>query len=121
MSAGGGAWYSRTLKLLKPGDRVWVKAPGYGFVGVGRVKGLSTPASEFRVNVGGTLKPLSDAPAADLYQNSRDPEKGEYFVAVEWAQTVPLENAFNEPGLFGNRNTVCAPRVPAAQVRVPPL
>lgn len=112
ISAGGGSWYSNTLKLLKPGDRIWVKAPGYGFAGVGRVKGLSTPASEFRVNVDGALKPISEVLTADLYKNATDPEKGEYFVAVDWAQTVPLENAFNEPGLFGNRNTVCAPRVP---------
>ena len=24
ISAGGGAWYTRTLQLLSPGDRVWV-------------------------------------------------------------------------------------------------
>ncbi len=112
VSAGGGTWYSNTLKLLKPGDRIWVKAPGYGFVGVGRVKGVSTPANEFRVNVEGTQKPVSDILMADNYKHPRPGEKGEYFVAVEWAQTVSLENAFNEPGLFGNRNTVCAPRVP---------
>jgi len=112
VSAGGGSWYSNTLKLLKPGDRIWVKAPGYGFVGVGRVKGLSTPATEFRVNVNGKQKPAPEVLTAELYKNSRSVEKEEYFVAVDWAQTVPLENAFNEPGLFGNRNTVCAPRVP---------
>jgi hypothetical protein len=28
ISAGGGAWYSRTLQLLNPGNRVWVKVPG---------------------------------------------------------------------------------------------
>jgi hypothetical protein len=37
VSAGGGAWYTKTLQLLGPGDRVWVKVPGQGFVGVGRV------------------------------------------------------------------------------------
>ena len=37
ISAGGGLWYTKTLQLLNPGDRVWVKAPGYGFVGVCRV------------------------------------------------------------------------------------
>ncbi|MGO4513193.1 hypothetical protein AB4Z51_40050 [Bradyrhizobium sp. 2TAF36] len=112
VSAGGGAWYSNTLKLLKPGDRIWVKAPGYGFVGVGRVTGVSTPASEFRVNVDGKQKPAAEVLLSDHYKKPRDAEKEEYFVAVEWAQTVPLENAVNEPGLFGNRNTVCAPRVP---------
>ncbi|WOK37295.1 hypothetical protein [Sphingomonas sp. C3-2] len=32
--AGGGSWYSNTLNLLSIGDRVSVKAPGHGFVGV---------------------------------------------------------------------------------------
>ena len=41
-----------------------------------------------------------------------DPEKMEYFVPVEWAQTVPIEQAFDEIGLFGNQNTVCAPKTP---------
>lgn len=81
-------------------------------MGVGRVKGFSTPAGEFRVRTNGTQKPASEVLVADNYKNPRDGEKGEFFVAVEWAQTVPLENAVSEPGLFGNRNTVCAPRVP---------
>jgi hypothetical protein len=50
ISAGGGAWFSNTLKLLNIGDRVWVKAPGYGFVGVGRVTGPAEPASSFRIS-----------------------------------------------------------------------
>jgi hypothetical protein len=29
-SAGGGGWYSRTLQLLNPDNRVWVKIPGRG-------------------------------------------------------------------------------------------
>ena len=82
------------------------------FVGVGRVKGLSTPGNEFRVNVNGTQKPVFEGVAGDLAKKPWDAEMGEYFVAVDWAQTVPLDSAFNEPGLFGNRNTVCAPRVP---------
>ena len=48
VSAGGGSWYSNTLNLLKAGDRIWVKAPGHGFVGVGRVKGPSEPAPDSR-------------------------------------------------------------------------
>ena len=38
ISAGGGTWYTQTLKLLSPGDRIWVKIPGTGYVGVGRVQ-----------------------------------------------------------------------------------
>ena len=46
---GGGKWYSRTLQLLSPDDRIWVKIPDTGFVGVGRVTGRITPASEYKV------------------------------------------------------------------------
>ena len=31
---------------------------------------------------------------------------------VEWAQTVTEDQAVNEPGLFGNTNSVCAPKTP---------
>lgn len=27
ISAGGGKWYTQTLKMLRPGDRVWVNIP----------------------------------------------------------------------------------------------
>ncbi|OJV02715.1 MAG: nuclease [Nitrobacter sp. 62-23] len=110
ISAGGGTWYSNTLKLLKPGDRVWVKIPRTGYVGVGRVSGFSTPQTEFRVSVDGKQVPVSDVLAS--HQLPDDPEKMEHFVAIEWAETVPEDKAINESGLFSNRNTVCAPKIP---------
>jgi hypothetical protein len=113
VSAGGGAWYSNTLKLLKPGDRIWVKVPGKGFVGVGRVTGFSTPLPEFRVRVDGQDVPASDVIAGGQLDLTADPDKMEYFVPVDWAQAVTEDHAINEPGLFGNPNTVCAPKSPA--------
>jgi hypothetical protein len=111
ISAGGGAWYTNTLKLLKPGDRIWVKAPGHGFVGVGRVKGISTPLRDFCIGIDGKQIPASELLTDDQYKPVVDPDREEHFVPVEWAETVSLDNAINEPGLFGNRNTVCAPKV----------
>jgi len=114
VSAGGGSWYSNTLNLLKPNDRIWVKAPGHGFVGVGRVKGPAEAATDFRVMIDGkeqlAAEGLSGAEYHRRYMN--DPEKMEYFVPVEWAQTVPLAQAVDEIGLFGNQNTACAPKTP---------
>lgn len=40
---GGGSWYSNSLKMLAPGDRVWVNVPGAGYVGVAKVTGHATP------------------------------------------------------------------------------
>lgn len=49
ISAGGGAWYSRTLGLLEPGGRVWVNIPGgVGYVGVGIVKESVVPIDDRR-------------------------------------------------------------------------
>jgi hypothetical protein len=47
ISAGGGTWCSQTLKLLAPGDRVWVKIPKTGYVGVGRVMEPVQAAKDF--------------------------------------------------------------------------
>ena len=41
-----------------------------------------------------------------------DPDRCEYFVPMKWLQTVPLDQAVDEIGLFGNQNTVCKPRTP---------
>jgi hypothetical protein len=111
ISGGGGPWYSRTLQLLSPDDRVWVKVPGSGFVGVGRVTGYSQPASTFKVNTPRGELPVLDAAERGSYHRQflDDPEHCEYFVPVQWLQTVPLENAIREIGLFGNQNTVCKP------------
>jgi hypothetical protein len=114
ISAGGGAWYSRTLKLLSPGDRVWVLVPGSGYVGVGRVTEAVVPVKDFTIMTKEGERPILDVlPYADrLRRNAADPDKAEYFVRVAWLDTVPAAKAINEVGLFGNQNTVCEPRTP---------
>ena len=94
ISAGGGPWYSNSLRLLDVGDRIWVKAPGHGFVGVGRVKGQPVPAGEFKVSTPTGDRPALEELKANYHrQFAFDSEKAEYFVPVEWLQTVPLEQA----------------------------
>lgn len=110
ISAGGGSWYSNTLNLLSPGDRFWVKAPGYGFVGVGRVRAPIQSASEYTIDG----KPALDVLTSATYHREfvHESERAEYFVPVDWAQTLPLDQAVNELGLFGNQNSACAPKTP---------
>lgn len=112
--AGGGTWYSNSLKMLAPGDRVWVNIPQQGYVGVGRVSGLATAAADFTVQQNGLDVPVLQAATHGNYnaEQIHDPVLCEYFVAVEWLQTVPLEQAIKEVGLFGNQNTVCRPTTP---------
>lgn len=112
ISAGGGSWYTGTLQLLKSGDRIWVKAPGYGFVGVAIVTGLAQPSSTFQVMTASGEVPVLDAAKGGEYHKSYDPEKCEYFVPVRWLQTVPLEQAVKEVGLFGSTHSVCKPTTP---------
>lgn len=114
ISAGGGSWYSQTLKLLSPGDRVWVKIPKTGYVGVGRVMETAQPISDFEVQTNEGPRPALDVLShADQYRrNADDPDKAEYFVRVAWLDTVAEGNAVNEVGLFGNQNTVCQPLTP---------
>lgn len=114
VSAGGGSWYSQTLKLLAPGDRVWVKIPKTGYVGVGKVIEAVRSINDFKVM---TLQ--GEKPALEVLRNAgeyrkyaNDPEKAEYFVRVAWLDTVTESQAINEVGLFGNQNSVCQPLTP---------
>ena len=108
ISAGGGAWHSGTLNLLEKGDRVWIKAPNHGFVGVGLVTGHRQSAVEFRIAGKAALDVLKDGHYHRQFRE--DADRMEYFVPMRWVVHVPLENAVNEVGLFGNQNTVCRPR-----------
>jgi hypothetical protein len=114
ISGGGGSWYSQTLKLLSSGDRVWVKIPKTGYVGVGIVKETVQAVNDFKVETTKGERPCLDVlQYANLYRPyANDPEKAEYFVKVDWLDTVPTEKAVNEVGLFGNQNTVCQPSTP---------
>ncbi len=110
ISAGGGTWYTRTLSMLTPGDRVWVNVPGQGYVGVGTVLGQSVRANQFQVEVDGVQQPFLDVAQANYHQQYvDDEEKSEYFVPVEWLSTKPLNQAVSEIGFFGNQNSVCRP------------
>ena len=58
--------------------------------------------------------PSGDRPCLDvikvadhLRKTANDPEMAEYFVRVEWLDSVPENEAFNEVGLFGSQNSVC--------------
>jgi hypothetical protein len=114
ISAGGGTWYTQTLKLLSPGDRVWVKDPGVGYLGVGRVLEPVVPVKEFTVETAAGRKPALEvlSTASRLRARADEPEKAEHFVRVEWLDTVSESEAINEVGLFGNQNTVCQPTTP---------
>lgn len=114
ISAGGGTWYSQTLKLLSPGDRVWVKIPGTGYVGVGRVTESVQSVNTFNVKTPEGERPILEVVSnvQTLLTHAADPDKAEYFVRVDWLDAVPESKAFDEVGLFGIQLTVCRPTTP---------
>jgi hypothetical protein len=120
ISAGGGTWYSQTLKLLAPGDRVWVNIPKKGYVGVGVVEQAVQSASEFMVTTAdGERSVMEVVQHGEKYRATADvPELSEYFVRVKWVETLAASQAFNEVGLFGNQNTVCQPTTPKWRMTV---
>jgi len=112
VSAGGGSWYTRTLHLLEPGNRIWVNVPGQGYVGVGIVTTPAVHISEFRVHTRqGQSVQISEVPLVEteMLAHADDPGTAPYLVGVEWIKTLPVEEAIHEKGFFGNQNTVCKP------------
>jgi hypothetical protein len=109
-------WYTQTLRMLQPGDRIWVNIPGgVGYVGVGIVEAPPVTIDEFQVDAeNGQKVPLKQMPlkGPDILKPSEDLERAEYAVRIKWIKTVPLTQAVREKGFFGNQNTVARPVSP---------
>ncbi len=111
VSAGGGDWYSRTLRQLQPGHRVFVYIPKGssgvgGYVGVGTVTEQAMMARDFTVGLNGDRTPYLEAalpPNAGQY--SDDPEMSEWVVPVDWLATRTREEAVRNPDFFANQNS----------------
>lgn len=114
VSAGGGPFWSKPLKLLKPGSIVYAYVPGAGYVGAGRVMDPAVRADEFLVEVDGSLLPITQAPtvATKMGEHTGDSEKSEYIVRVHWEHARSKENALWETGML-------ALPLPVARLRQP--
>jgi len=112
ISAGGGSWYTRTLGMLSPSDRVWVNVPQRGYVGVGVVRDAPIPIDAFEIiDENGQKRNITEMSSAAARAKAEwSGEKNERFVRIDWLQTVPLADAVKERGFFGNQNTVARPR-----------
>lgn len=113
ISGGGGRYYSQTLYMLSPGDRVWVNVPATGYVGVGRVEQPVVPIEEFLIDRDGKKVPITSIQSlriARAMKSTDDPEKAEYMVRIKWDKTVPIQQAAKERGFFGVQHTVARPK-----------
>ena len=111
ISAGGGGFYTKTLGLLSPGDRVWVNIPRTGYVGVGIVEETVVQAKDAVFSVDGQDVQMQNLELRGNYFYAEDdPERAEYIVKVKWIKTLARSKAVKELGFFGNQNTVCRPQ-----------
>lgn len=97
VSAGGGEWYSRTLRNVPIGARVFARIPQTGYVGVGHTSGPATPFKD---------SPFAAIPDLDAGYAYADGEL-EWVLPVTWLRTRAADDAVDEVGLFANQNSAC--------------
>jgi hypothetical protein len=109
VSAGGLPWYSRTLRSLPVGARIFTYIPQVGYVGVGTTTGGSSQFDDALVTIDGEQQRLSDQPLVGNYHHPPvgGEDTAEYVVPVEWITTRPRELAVHQKGLFANQNSAC--------------
>ncbi|MFC7535556.1 hypothetical protein ACFQV6_43465 [Actinoplanes sp. GCM10030250] len=111
VSAGGGEWYSRSLRALPLGGRVFVHLPKTGYVGVGLVAGPATPFDQAVLTVDEEQRKMTELPLSARYQHTATgADKDEYVVPVTWIRTLDREAAIWEKGFFANQNSACKMR-----------
>lgn len=110
VSAGHGEWYSKTIRKLPVGARIFVHIPKSGFVGVAETLGEAKPFEEAKVLVNDSWTPLNGCVLSGRYIIDEDKDREgedttEYVVPVRWHVNVPREEAFWTKGLYANQNS----------------
>lgn len=109
VSAGGGKFYTQTIRSLPVGARIWVNVPATGFVGVGTVQGPAQRFEQANVKVGDEVAPLATQPLIGAYPHQGDEvdDNAEWVVPVEWIATVPEKDAYWVKGMFASQHSAC--------------
>jgi hypothetical protein len=97
VSAGGGDWYSKTVKALPVGARLFVYMPKIGYVGVGETTGLAINYSE-------SAEWKSKKMAGKYTHDNGEPE---FLVPVRWIKTLSPTEAIYGNGLFASQHSAC--------------
>lgn len=113
VSAGGGEWFSRTIRSLPLGARVFTHIPKVGYVGVGTVTGEPLPFDEAVLAVDGEERRMSALPLVGVYQPADEDaqkdgeDRREWIVPIAWEHAVPRAEALWRTGFFANQNSAC--------------
>ena len=107
ISASGGAPYTKPVRNLTGGGRVFAYVGGAGYVGVGDITGVPTRLRD-AVSSGAVSLDEHDVPDWESeYRDSPDDDMTTWIVPVEWRATRDVAQAVREKGLFSIPNTVC--------------
>ena len=107
IGAGQGAKYSKPLKKLTPGLKLFAYMKGLGYVGFGEVESNAVPIREFTPSGHGQPLLERDLEAPNPSDNVDDIELCEWVVPVRWIKTFPRDQAQTFKGVFANQNIVC--------------
>jgi len=97
VSAGGGDWYSKTVKALPVGSRLFVYMPKIGYVGVGETTGHAINYSE-------SAEWKSKKMGGKYTHDNGEPE---FLVPVRWIKTLSPVEAIYGNGLFASQHSAC--------------
>ncbi len=109
VSAGGGKFYSQTIRALPEGARIWVNVPGTGYVAVGRTLAPASRFEDAKVVSGAGWAPLSDQELSGDYSHARavSDDDAEWVVPVEWFDARSETDAYWEKGMFASQHSAC--------------
>lgn len=97
VSAGGGDWYSKTVKNLPMGARIFVYMPQIGYVGVGETTGEAVNYLE--------SKEWQSKDFVGTYTHTNG--EPEFIVPVKWISTRTPDKAIYGNGLFASQHSAC--------------
>lgn len=113
VSAGGGEWYSRTLRNVPVGARVNVYIPQRGYVALGTTLGGAKRFDESQVRMGedGQWVRLAEQRLVGTYRHTDkaadSDEMAEFVMPVQWHVAKPASQAYREPGMFASQLSAC--------------
>ncbi len=110
VAAGQGERYSRPLRHLQLGDKIFACVRGAGYVGYGEVTKEAVPVKDFVVDESPLLELPLRAPLAG--ENKDSAELSDWAVGVTWLRQVPRDQAKTFRGIFANQSIVCKLRAP---------
>ncbi len=115
VSAGGSTWFSKTIRKLPVGARVFTCIPKVGYVGAGTVTGEGQPFNTATVTFAGSPSLLSAQQLQGNYEHPQLPDEdwAEYVVPVTWLETRPRDQALWARGCSPTRTRPASSATPS--------